>query len=155
MNSLAAIYNAATATIKAPIAPTKEPVRTLAALVETTPALVEVLEPELVAVAKPDDDKVPTVTVLLLPEAPVGEDPEPVPVTEALTPLPAPMDGESPLPEDTTAPELAAATRDEATLAYEAEADASELPPADEVLVAVEDLLLDELPEETSLQDKS
>jgi hypothetical protein len=166
--ALGAIYKAATATKIAPIAPTNEPERTLAALVET------VVGPDEVPVADPvaevlilDGDPLPTGTVPLPPLTPVAVVVEPVAVAEAeLIPLPAPSDGVSPEPEETTWPPVAAEERDEAALARDdvaeaaADDDDSELPcpPLTAVELEegdlVEDWLLAEL-EETALQDKS
>ena len=152
------------ATRRAPTAPTKELERALPAPVEMTAVLLELLELDVVAVARPEDAPVPTGTVLLLPETPVAVDEEPVAVDEAPIPLPAPSEGESPEPEEAT-PELAAETRDEPALADADEAAAElELPLPPETAVELEDgatveveSLLDELEddEETSLQERS
>lgn len=128
---LDAIYKAATAARIAPTAPMNEAERTLAALVETVAGLVEVLEADLVVeVLMLDGDPVPTGTVLLPPLTPVGEDVEPVVVADEPIPLPAPSDGVSPEPEETTCPPVAAVERDEAALFTEDVTDPLPLPPA-------------------------
>ena len=162
-----ALYRAATAIKRAPTALMKEPETELAAPVATAAALVVGLEPEWVTVARLDDDPVPTGPVLLLPEAPVGEGDDLVVMAVATMPLPAPSDGDRPLPEETVPSELAAETRDDPALAAGGEADTDVVDEALPIGIAamleggagieVEDPLLDELEEagETSLQDRS
>ena len=154
ITTLVAIYNkAAMATKIAPIAPTNEPERMLAALAETVVGVLEVpLADPVAEVLIVDRD--PVLTVPLLPLTPVAVAVEPVTVadTEPI-PLPAPSDGESPEPDETTWPPVAALASDEAA------DDPLPLPPETAVeledAALVEDWLLAELEDETLLQDKS
>ena len=108
MCAVESIYNATAANINAPIAATMELPRWLAALVVAVakvdvavPVGLPVVRRVVVEFPEPEPDPEPEPPDPVLLDDPVGAAPLPV-AAELPMPLPAPLDGESPPPDEAT-----------------------------------------------------